>query len=99
MKPKLKKQELSRLVSFNFQAALIHATKENAISLQDHYKMKQKQMINNAINIMDKQLNRARLTEEENNHLEGVIDAVHDVLYEMKKDYRKQLEQVFEIVD
>ena len=56
-------------------------------------------MINNAINIMDKQLNTTGLTDEEKAHLEGVIDAVHDVLYEMKKDYRKQLEEVFEIID
>ncbi len=99
MKRKITKEELSRMVNINVQVGLNKATQENALFLKDYYKRNQKMELNNGIKLIDKALSYSNFSKAEKEYVEYLTDPIHDMIFEMKIQYRKILESQFEIVD
>jgi predicted DNA-binding protein (UPF0278 family) len=98
-KQKITKEQLSRMVNVNIQAGLNKAAQENALFLRDYYKMNQKMELNNGIKLIDKAISNSKLSKIEQEYLETLTDPIHNMIFDMKKQYRKMLEKQFEVVE
>ena len=98
-KQKVTKEELSRIVNVNIQVALNKAAQENALFLRDIYKMNQKREINNGIKLIDKAISNSKLSKIDQEYLDSLMDPIHDMIFEMKRQYTKVLEEELEVID
>ena len=55
--------------------------------------------LNNGIKLIDKAISNSKLSKVEQEYLETLTDPIHNMIFDMKKQYRKMLEEQFEIVD
>ena len=97
-KQKVTKEELSRIVNVNIQVALNKAAQENALFLRDIYKMNQKREINNGIKLIDKAISNSKLSKIDQEYLDSLMDPIHDMIFEMKRQYTKVLEEELEVI-
>ena len=97
-KTKITKRAFNKLIEANFTSGMTMMLMDQLNFLTDSYKMREKQILKNSISQLDKMLKQAKFTEDQQDHLMSISDALHDEVYELKKEYRKQISGHFEIV-
>jgi len=96
-KEAITKQSFNRLVEANFTSGMVMMLMEQLEFLTDSYKMREKQILKNSIKQLDKMLKDANFTDDQEEHMTSISDAMHNVIYDVKKEYRKQISSHFEI--
>ena len=97
-KTKITKQALNKLIEANFTSGMTSMLMDQLNFLTDSYKMREKQILKNSISQLDKMLKQAKFTEDQQDHMMSISDAMHDKIYDVKQEYRKQISVHFEIV-
>ncbi len=95
MKDKITKKQFNRLVESNFASGFTLMLIEHLEFLRGEYKMKEKQILNNSLKQLNTMLERTKFTENQKEHLMSLTDALHNEVYEVKKEYRKQISKHF----
>ena len=97
-KEAITKQRFNKLVEANFTSGMVMMLMDQLEFLTDSYKMREKQILKNSIKQLDKMLKDANFTDDQEEHMTSISDAMHNVIYDVKKEYRKQILEHFEIV-
>jgi len=96
-KEAITKQRFNKLVEANFTSGMVMMLMDQLEFLTDSYKMREKQILKNSIKQLDKMLKDANFTDDQEEHMTSISDAMHNVIYDVKKEYRKQISSHFEI--
>ena len=97
-KTQITKNQFNDLVEKNFTSGMVMMLIDQLEFLRGAYKMKEKQILNNTLKQFEKMLSKAQFDEDQKAHLQSISDGLHNEDYEVKKEYRKQILKLFEIV-
>lgn len=97
-KTKVTKEDFNNLVEKNFTSGMVMMVIDQLEFLRGVYKMKEKQILNNTLNQFSKMLKSADFDKDQKEHLQSRSDALHNEVYNVKQEYRKQISKHFEVV-
>jgi len=92
------KEKFNKLVETNFTSGMVMMIIDQLEFLRGSYNMREKQILMNVLKQFDKMLKGANFDKDQSEHLQSISDALHNEVYEVKKEYRKQISKHFEIV-
>ncbi len=97
-KTQITKEQFNKLVESNFTSGMVMMIIDQLEFLRGAYNMREKQILMNVLKQFEKMLKGANFDEDQSEHLQSISDALHNEVYEVKKEYRKQISGHFEIV-